>query len=205
MNCRHCGHQNPPENRFCGMCGHLLLPARQAEPVGQPAAPPVRQAAPPPPRQSPDAPLTGPSFLGLSSEPDAPAAESYSYLFQDEPKRSHTGLYVFLLLLVIAGGVLYARWQPIRNLVMSTVAARLHPAPPAPSQPPSAAPPAAGEQATISVAPHQPEQTGQSAPPQDAAADPNRPPADTDSAQSHAKTSPAAGRCRRQAGAGRGG
>ena len=31
MFCRNCGHQNPEQNGFCGMCGNALAPVKAAE------------------------------------------------------------------------------------------------------------------------------------------------------------------------------
>jgi hypothetical protein len=72
----------------------------------------------------------GPSFLGLSNE-ESSGGSGYSYLFQEEPERSHKGLWVFLLLLVVLGGVVYAKWQPIRDYVMTTAITHSRPKPPA--------------------------------------------------------------------------
>jgi len=97
---------------------------------------------------------------------------------------------VLLLLLAIAGGLLYARWQPIRGFVVSRVAARWGQAQGPALQPPPASP--AAEQAAISVAPSQPEQTNPPAPPQAVAAEPSRPPAEAGSAPSAADNAAAA-------------
>ncbi len=162
MICLHCGHHNPPENRFCGMCGHGLLPApMQPERVAEPTPPLARPAEPPRKRQATDAPLTGPSFLGLSNQESPPEPIGYSYLFQDDPEPSHKALYVLLLLLVIAGGLIYSRWQPLRQYVIADVIPRVRAQIGAASSQPQAppAPPSVpADQATISVASTQPEQ-----------------------------------------------
>lgn len=186
--CRNCGHQNPKQNRFCGMCGETLVSRSAPEPVvekvpievpttagpGAPTEPkplqtiresepsepvavdPERTIAPwwederetaarPPERVSPNRepePVTppaaaeptrrsdkwwvdegettvgGPSFLGLSSG-DNVESGGYSYLFQGEEERSHAGRWVALLLLLVVGGVVYAKWQPIRDYVLT--------------------------------------------------------------------------------------
>jgi len=55
-----------------------------------------------------EVPFTGPSFLGLSSGPSSGHAE---YLLDDEASSSgHGRMYVALILLVIAGGLLGWRW-----------------------------------------------------------------------------------------------
>ncbi len=144
------------------MCGHGLLPAaKQPERVAEPAPPLARPAEPPRKREATDAPLTGPSFLGLSNQESPSEPSGYSYLFQDDPEPSHKSLYVLVLLLAIAGGLIYWRWQPIRQYVMADVIPRVQQrigmTPPQPQTPP--APPAIpADQATISVASNQPEQ-----------------------------------------------
>src|SRR2546428_2431404 len=101
VRCTHCGYDNSPEYRFCGMCGASL------------AHPPVE--AQPAPRDVPHAgngdgekvPVHGPSFLGLSEDPKV----EFHYLYEDEPPRSHVGLVVFLLLMFAAAGYLGWQWR----------------------------------------------------------------------------------------------
>lgn len=101
VRCTHCGYDNSPEYRFCGMCGASL------------AHPPVEtQLAP---RDVPHAgngdgekvPVHGPSFLGLSEDPKV----EFHYLYEDEAPRSHVGLVVFLLLMFAAAGYLGWQWR----------------------------------------------------------------------------------------------
>lgn len=160
MRCQNCGHNNPNENRFCGMCGTSLdaQPVAEAVPLQWEPVVPERETpagtperverrreplkaeplAPPPPPQPErrsdkwwvderETTVGGPSFLGLSSADSSNGG--YSYLFQDEPERSHKGLWVFLLLLLVLGGVVYARWQPIRDYVLTTAIAHSRPKP----------------------------------------------------------------------------
>ncbi len=101
IRCTHCGYDNSPEYRFCGMCGASL------------AHPPVETQ--PAPRDVPHAgngggekvPVHGPSFLGLSEDPKV----EFHYLYEDEPPRSHVGLVVFLLLMFAAAGYLGWQWR----------------------------------------------------------------------------------------------
>jgi hypothetical protein len=62
--------------------------------------------------------IAGPSFLGLSSTGSGEAG-GYSYLLEEE-EPSHTGVWVLLIVLLAVGGVLYAKWQPIRDYVLTT-------------------------------------------------------------------------------------
>jgi len=121
VRCTHCGYDNSPEYRFCGMCGGSL-----AHPVAE-ARPPVREVAPLPtptastpvspsqqyraeparPIPGDDEKVHGPSFLGLSEGPKV----EFNYLYEDEPTRSHAGLIVFLLLLLGGGGFLGWQWR----------------------------------------------------------------------------------------------
>ena len=113
--------------------------------------------------------VSGPSFLGLSS--GSGSSSGYSYLYEDEPSSSHGGL-VFLLILAILGGVVYWKWQPLRDYVVN--AAMNH------SQTGRAAPSAAPTQpgSTTASSDNTATQPGQSAnpnglPQQDNAATPN--------------------------------
>jgi hypothetical protein len=75
----------------------------------------------------------GPSFLGLNSSGSGENG-GYSYLFEEE-ERSHAGLWVFLVVLLALGGVLYAKWQPIRNYVLTVAISHSRPQTP-PAQDP---------------------------------------------------------------------
>ena len=94
MKCSHCGHENPTEYGFCGMCGKTLRqpsPLRPAE-MEEPAPvylPDLRERGAPVARQvtesAPSATsISGPSFLGLGDQTSAP---EFSYLLEDEPSR----------------------------------------------------------------------------------------------------------------------
>jgi hypothetical protein len=80
----------------------------------------------------------GPSFLGLSGGDSAETGGGYSYLFQEEDERSHAGRWIALLILVIAAGVLYFKWQPIRDFVLTTAISNSKPKPLAEQQQSSA-------------------------------------------------------------------
>lgn len=167
VRCRNCGHENPEDNRFCGMCGNLLVgrPLAEAEyaitktPVAvthearttqesvaapveirrepvEARAEPVELPEPVAPEPAPrsekwwvdegEATVGGPSFLGLSSA-DTSAGGGYSYLFQEEEERSHKAAWAFLLVLLVLGGVVYAKWQPIRDYVLTTALTHARP------------------------------------------------------------------------------
>jgi hypothetical protein len=97
--CSQCGYENGPDYRFCGMCGAPL-------PSSQPAAAP---APVPRPSESKPAPVSGPSFLGRADEP----GRSADYLLEDEeePHSSHWRLYLALVILIVAGVLIWARWR----------------------------------------------------------------------------------------------
>lgn len=105
--CPRCGSENPFDNQFCGRCGIPLLQPKPAEPVAASRANgfqrPSSSAAEP--DLQADQTISGPSFLGLSDEPDL----SSSYLLDDEVSHSHWGLYLFLVVLAVAGGLIW--WQ----------------------------------------------------------------------------------------------
>lgn len=167
MFCRNCGHQNPEQYGFCGMCGNKLAPARAADPksVVEKVAINRERAAPEAPRDAaravnpvdtprepeqpePAAPvpeparrsdkwwvdeeqnettISGPSILGLSST-NSGEAGGYSYLLEEE-QPSRKGVWVFLVVLLVLGGVLYAKWQPIRDYVLTTALSHSRPQP----------------------------------------------------------------------------
>ena len=101
VRCTHCGYDNSPEYRFCGMCGASL------------AHPPVEAKAPPRQAQASGngggekGNVHGPSFLGLAEDPKT----EFHYLYEDEPARSHVGLIVFLLIIFGAAGFLGWQWK----------------------------------------------------------------------------------------------
>ncbi len=122
VRCTHCGYDNSPEYRFCGMCGGSLPhpvtetrpPLRDVAPTPAaappPAAAPLRTSAPvstPASASGSSEKVHGPSFLGLSEDPKV----EFNYLYEDEPTRSHAGLIVVLLLLIGAGGFLGWQWR----------------------------------------------------------------------------------------------
>jgi len=150
--CSRCGHDNPEHNRYCGMCGVRLekpsakpaeaaTPEKEAPAVGAPARASILglDSEPPPPRPSaPRPPITGPSFLGLGTEPDPAGA---NYLLEDdeddEPHR-HFGLWIALVLLVavvLAGRHFRTELRPVAGQLYAAVLARVNPQPPAPAAP----------------------------------------------------------------------
>ncbi len=125
MHCPQCGSDNPPEYRFCGMCGTPLAqketpvlesvsvrhePGARAEKVESVPVREQRESAPARSEREP-APvssLSGPSFLGLGTEPahsNGRTDSDVSYLFDDEEMRPRRTYWRFLLLLIILGGV----------------------------------------------------------------------------------------------------
>jgi hypothetical protein len=140
VRCTHCGYDNSPEYRFCGMCGGSLAhPVTETRPPVRDVVPPLRDLAEPPTRASAAIPVAapvsappqsrpeptrpastngdtvhGPSFLGLSEDPserpDRPKVE-FNYLYEEEPTSSHAGLIAVLLLLIGAGGFLAWQWR----------------------------------------------------------------------------------------------
>jgi hypothetical protein len=93
MQCARCGASNPADYRFCGSCGNVL----QRRPVT--IADEKRVYS----HQS--APVSGPSFLGLSGTPDE---DQLSYLLEDDEPPRHRGASILTLLLLVflltAGG-----------------------------------------------------------------------------------------------------
>jgi hypothetical protein len=107
--CEHCGYENSDHYRFCGMCGALLPGPKAVAAETSVAGRRTATAAPHSGESQPRgvAPVSGPSFLGLSEQPDRPV----DYLLEDEPRPGHGRMYVALLLLVVAGAVLAWHWR----------------------------------------------------------------------------------------------
>ncbi len=124
VRCTHCGYDNSPEYRFCGMCGASLAhqtipvkpPLRDVVPIESPLERPVERSSERPTQASvgADRPaphvetVSGPSFLGLADEP---TKSEFHYLYEDEPPRSYVGLLVVLLIAVGIGGAAYWQWS----------------------------------------------------------------------------------------------
>ena len=109
MRCPRCNSENPPEYRFCGMCGTPLDkpgegPVRSAEPLR-----PAERVRQPDPVSPPSTTLSGPSFLGLSQP--TRGTEDVTYLFEEEqPKRTYWRFMLLLVILAIVGGLGYLQY-----------------------------------------------------------------------------------------------
>ena len=101
VRCTHCGYDNSPEYRFCGMCGASL-----AHPPAVPK-PPEKQVAGNGGNGSATENVHGPSFLGLAEDPKV----EFHYLYEDEQPRSRVGLIVFLMIILGAAGALGWQWH----------------------------------------------------------------------------------------------
>ncbi len=101
VRCTHCGYDNSPEYRFCGMCGASL----SRTPVEPP--PPSKEVVPAGPAASEQVPVNGPSFLGLSEDPKS----EFHYLYEDEAPPSRVGFIVLMLIILGAAGFLGWQWQ----------------------------------------------------------------------------------------------
>jgi len=116
VRCTHCGYDNSPEYRFCGMCGASL-----AHPPVATTTPATTTPAKEPPKiesaavssvlarneNSSGETVHGPSFLGLAQDPKT----EFHYLYEDEPPRSYAGFVFGLILLIGIGGFGYWQWK----------------------------------------------------------------------------------------------
>ncbi len=97
----------------------MLRPPAGAEPPKAPTSPNASRLATPPLSDSKSKarknkaeteetePLSGPSFLGLAE----PEKTTHEYLLEDEPSQGHGRMYIALLLLIIAGALMYWHWR----------------------------------------------------------------------------------------------
>jgi TPR repeat protein len=88
-----------------------------------------------------EASISGPSFLGIGTEPDR-RSSTYSYLLDEEP-RSHKGLWITLVLLAVIGLIALQFRTEVRargQQLYAAVLARAYPQPVAPASSPSSAP-----------------------------------------------------------------
>src|SRR6266567_1605588 len=106
VRCTHCGYDNSPEYRFCGMCGaslaHPPVQTQVAEKKEVLAASNGGSGG-----NGTSENVHGPSFLGLAEDPKV----EFHYLYEDEQPRSHVGAIVFLLLILGAAGYLGWQWK----------------------------------------------------------------------------------------------
>jgi len=90
VRCPECGHENDAQFKYCGMCGVSL-----------------RVTAAPSTGRDDRSSVSGPSFLGLETEP----SRRGHYLLEEEEPRGHGRLYFGLLLMLLAAGGLVWHWQ----------------------------------------------------------------------------------------------
>src|SRR5215831_16848610 len=110
VRCTHCGYDNSPEYRFCGMCGASLAhPPVAAKPVAKEVGASATESSPAANGHNAADTVHGPSFLGLAEDPKT----EFHYLYEDEPPRSYAGLIFVVILLLGLGGAGY--WQYIHN------------------------------------------------------------------------------------------
>lgn len=145
VKCEKCGYENFPQHRYCGMCAApLRVPGVPASASPPPEArtplPPVQRAAPrsetkyeerpvTPTREAAAKQVSGPSFLGLGSEPADD--KSFSYLFEDE-RPSHGGRNVVLILLIAIAAAAIWHWRQdvrvVADRLLNTLPAATKPA-----------------------------------------------------------------------------
>lgn len=107
VHCAHCGYDNSPEYRFCGMCGASLAHPTVATKTPDKLDPPPAREVPTGNGNGRTENVHGPSFLGLAEDPKV----EFHYLYEDDQPRSHVGVVVFLLLILGAAGYLGWQWK----------------------------------------------------------------------------------------------
>jgi len=197
VHCAHCGYDNSPEYRFCGMCGASL-----AHPTAAIQTTTAKEAPLPANGERGNGDnVHGPSFLGLAEDPKV----EFHYLYEDEQPRSHVGAVVFLLLILGAAGYLGWQWKhggfPFNRQMASSSTGGGQPS----ASPSEVAPaqtqdqethidkPMTGGAGTVQPLPPEPQQQSQQQKTQaaDSGSKPEGPPAKTDKDLSAAGTAPA--------------
>ncbi len=106
VRCTHCGYDNSPEYRFCGMCGASLAHPPVATKTVTKDTIPEKENGHNGSHGNPES-VHGPSFLGLAEDPKT----EFHYLYEDEAPRSHAGAIFVVILLLAAGGFGYWQWR----------------------------------------------------------------------------------------------
>lgn len=101
VRCTHCGYDNSPEYRFCGMCGASLAHPPAVEPAPAKEAPRAAKSG------NGHTDVHGPSFLGLADDPKV----EFHYLYEDDQPRSRVGLILMLFIAIGAAGYLGWQWK----------------------------------------------------------------------------------------------
>lgn len=116
MRCPRCSTENPPEYRFCGMCGNPLENLAEADHQVKARSEPAPRQEKVPPAQRP---ISGPSFLGLSNEPARGSfgepSRDVNYLLDESevPRRTYWRFTLIMIILLILGGL--ARLEYIQS------------------------------------------------------------------------------------------
>lgn len=162
VRCLKCAYENNPQYRFCGMCGSSLprgpiaeyalsgAPGEDSRAADSSILPPLTEPYKHSPgrsdREELSDPLSGPSFLGLSDDPQ----RNVSYLLEDdEPRqgraRSLIALLVILLLAAVVWVVHSKRAEDRERASQVAPPSSVSAPPPEPGTINPATPPAAGE------------------------------------------------------------
>ena len=106
VRCTHCGYDNSPEYRFCGMCGASLAHPPVVTKTATKDMVAEKENGHDGAHGNPES-VHGPSFLGLAEDPKT----EFHYLYEDEQPRSHAGAIFVVILLLAAGGFGYWQWR----------------------------------------------------------------------------------------------
>lgn len=171
MRCPRCNSENPPEYRFCGMCGTPLDKPGEASVRSAESERPAERIRQPQPASPPSSTLSGPSFLGLSQP--ARGSEDVTYLFEEEqPKRTYWRFILLILILAVVGGLGYLQY---RRSGSSWTAPWANQKPTTPEQASQQPPPAATPAQTSAQPPAASQEANGQAPAQNAPGNPAQP------------------------------
>ena len=128
IRCPECGYENRDMYRFCGMCGATLRQETAPEQA------PVE-------RQTSEAPaVTEPKLPAVQPVSTQAPSRSLDYLLEDEPPKSRAKLYLTLVLLVVAAGLMLWHWTHDGYPAVESTSPASSAAPTSASSPPAATP-----------------------------------------------------------------
>jgi hypothetical protein len=112
VRCTQCGTENPPEHRFCSMCGNALEDI--AASAGGETLPPSRSGGGMGSAREPERRVSAPTYTGgllhLGDAAETPS-RNLDYLLADDEPKSRRGLVLGIITLALVAGLGWLRWR----------------------------------------------------------------------------------------------